>query len=102
LREKFDLYQRGGVREYLAVNPVGNYLHRFRRGEDDAFGPAELFTADGLLSQTARPGVEIPLWENFGPPAPDQPHRGGERAGGMAVRVLGSFAIRRAKPAGLE
>jgi Uma2 family endonuclease len=42
LREKFDLYQRMGVREYWIIDPAGEWLNRFVRGEDGRFGPAEL------------------------------------------------------------
>lgn len=73
LREKFDLYQRGGVREYLAVNPVENYLYRFRLGEDGRFGPPEIFTDADLLPLASLEGVEIRLWEIFELPEPAEP-----------------------------
>ena len=73
LREKFDLYQRGGVREYLAVNCAENYLHRFRLGEDGLFGPPELFTGSDLLLLVSLEGLEIPLWEVFELPEPAEP-----------------------------
>lgn len=73
LREKFDLYQRGGVREYLAVNPVENYLHRFKLGENGRFGVPEIFTGSDLLTLASLEGVEIRLWEVFELPEPATP-----------------------------
>ena len=42
LREKFDLYQRMGVREYWVIDPAGESIDRFVRGDDGRFGAPEL------------------------------------------------------------
>lgn len=42
LREKFDLYERMGVREYWIVDPAGEWINRFVRGAAGRFGEAEL------------------------------------------------------------
>lgn len=42
LREKFDLFQRMGVREYWLIEPDGCWINRFNRGEDGRFGAPEV------------------------------------------------------------
>jgi Uma2 family endonuclease len=42
LREKYDLYERMGVREYWVIDPTAESIHRFVRGENGRYGPAEL------------------------------------------------------------
>lgn len=42
LREKFDLYERMGVREYWVVEPEGLWLNRFDRGADGRFADPEV------------------------------------------------------------
>jgi len=41
-REKFDLYQRHGVREYWIVDPAGKWLCVYRPGPDGEFDAGEL------------------------------------------------------------
>ncbi len=41
-REKFDLYQKYGVREYWVVDPAGEWLCVYRRGDDGKFDSGEL------------------------------------------------------------
>ncbi|MGO8695853.1 MAG: Uma2 family endonuclease [Rectinemataceae bacterium] len=41
IREKFDLYERMGVREYWVIDPSGEWLSRFVRGADGRYGEAE-------------------------------------------------------------
>jgi Uma2 family endonuclease len=42
LREKFDLFQRMGVKEYWLIEPEGRWLNRLDRGEDGRFGQPEV------------------------------------------------------------
>ncbi|MDP3176282.1 MAG: Uma2 family endonuclease [Spirochaetaceae bacterium] len=42
LREKYDLYERMGVREYWVVDPAGESIDRFVRGDAGRFGKGEL------------------------------------------------------------
>jgi len=46
LREKFDLFQRMGVREYWLLEPEGRWLNRFNLGDTGRFG--EPAVRDGL------------------------------------------------------
>jgi Uma2 family endonuclease len=41
-REKFDLYQRHGVREYWVVDPMGSWLCVYRLSSEGAFDEGEL------------------------------------------------------------
>jgi Uma2 family endonuclease len=41
LREKFDLYERMGVREYWVIDPSGEWLSRFARAQNGRYGEAE-------------------------------------------------------------
>jgi len=42
LREKYDLYERMGVREYWVIDPAGESIDRFVRGDTGRFGKGEL------------------------------------------------------------
>lgn len=62
-REKFDLYERHGVREYLIVHPEERLIEQFALGDDGRygrptiFGPAESYRSaifDGLVIDLAR------------------------------------------------
>jgi len=81
LREKLALYQRSGVREYLIVDPMENYVQRLLLGEDGAYGRGEIFAPDETITLAALEGVSIALWEVFEHPVPGavQPARGPEQ-----------------------
>jgi Uma2 family endonuclease len=67
-REKFDLYQRMGVREYWLIDPAGASIDRFVRGEDGRFGPAVLrdpVFKKGPLASMILEGFEIDPAELF-------------------------------------
>lgn len=70
LREKLALYQRAGVKEYLIVDPMENYLQRFVLGGDGTYGRAEIFAPEETLALAALEGVNIALWEVFEVPKP--------------------------------
>jgi Uma2 family endonuclease len=42
LREKFDLFQRMGVREYWLIDPAGSWINRLNRGDNGLFGEPEV------------------------------------------------------------
>jgi len=64
LRQKRQLYERSGVREYLVVDPLEHYALRFLNGPD-GFDKGTVFAADERLVLGTIEGVEVPLWEVF-------------------------------------
>ncbi len=67
-REKFDLYQRMGVREYWIVEPAGEWVNRFDLGEDGRYGPAEIrdpIFKKGPIASLVLPGFSIDPAEIF-------------------------------------
>lgn len=70
-REKKDLYERFGVKEYIIVDPLEQYVERFFIGSDgygkgDVFGPKEVMPLKSLE------GLEINLWEVFEVEGPEE------------------------------
>lgn len=65
MREKKALYQRGGVREYLVIDPLENYAQRFLLGEDGLFGEGQVFSPQDCVALATLEDVEIALWEIF-------------------------------------
>ncbi len=69
LREKKALYAQYGVREYLVVDPLENYVTRFLLNEG-RYGAGDVFGGDEMLPLVCLPTVEIALWDVFDLPAP--------------------------------
>lgn len=69
--EKKNLYERSGVKEYLLVDPEGQFVERFRWGADGLFGRSEIFGARETLPLHTLDGLSIPLWEIFGVDPPE-------------------------------
>ena len=68
LREKFDLFERMGVREYWVIDPPGESINRFVRGQDGRFGRAELrepFFRKDPIASTVLEGFSIDPVELF-------------------------------------
>lgn len=65
-REKRSLYERYRVREYLIVDPVGQWVHRYLLGEDGKYGISEVFDAQDEIALVRLPGVTLPMWTVFG------------------------------------
>lgn len=72
LREKKALYQRGGVREYLVIDPMENYAQRFTLGESGRYGEGDILAPEDTVTLIAVDGVEFPLWEILELPEPGQ------------------------------
>lgn len=72
LREKKALYAQYGVREYLVVDPLENYVTHFLldEGHEGRYGAGDVFGGDEVLPLVCLPTVEIALWEVFDLPAP--------------------------------
>lgn len=65
MREKKALYERAGVREYLVIDPLENYVQRFFLGGDGRYGHAEVFGGDEELPLLSLPELVLPLAEVF-------------------------------------
>jgi len=64
-REKKDLYERFGVREYIIVNPMDDTVEQYILA-DGKYGRQEIFNWDELFASKIFPGLEIELREVFG------------------------------------
>lgn len=51
LHEKFELYEREGVREYWVVEPRAKWLQKFVLGADGRYGTPLVFETEGRLSE---------------------------------------------------
>ncbi len=71
LRQKKALYERAGVREYLVVDPLEHYAMRFLNGAD-GFDKGTVFAADERIILVTLEGLEVPLWEVFELPSPEE------------------------------
>lgn len=59
LREKFDLYQRSGVKEYWVVEPKGRWLQQYVLGADGHFGVEVTFEGKGSLVSAVLPEFRL-------------------------------------------
>jgi len=64
LKEKYELYQGSGVREYWVVSPLENYL-QINRLVDGVFQPSRLFTTGDKIKSSVLSGLELALEEIF-------------------------------------
>ena len=64
-REKFHLYEKYGVYEYLTIEPDAKNVRRFFLNEDGRFGQGEIFDAQQTLTLKSLENLEIPLWDVF-------------------------------------
>jgi Uma2 family endonuclease len=71
LRQKKALYERAGVPEYLVVDPLEHYAIRFLL-DTDGYDKGTVFACDEVLTCATLPDVEVPLWELFGLPGPQE------------------------------
>jgi Uma2 family endonuclease len=71
LREKKALYEKGGVREYIVVDPMEHYAIRFLLGADSSYDKGAVVAADEKLVLATLGDIEIPLWEVFGVAGPE-------------------------------
>ncbi|MFN3998455.1 Uma2 family endonuclease [Algoriphagus sp.] len=64
LKDKYDLYQEFGVREYWIVSPLGNYL-QVNTLVDGKYQPSKLFTSGDKIKSSVISGFELDLEEVF-------------------------------------
>lgn len=65
MREKKLLYERSGVREYVVIDPLQEYVQRFWLQNEGYYGAHDIFGAREVLTLRSLPEVELPLWEIF-------------------------------------
>jgi Uma2 family endonuclease len=65
MREKKLLYERSGVREYVVIDPLEEYVQRFCLQNDGHYGSSDVFGPSEVLPLRSLPEIEIPLWEIF-------------------------------------
>ncbi len=63
---KKELFEKHGVREYILVEPVAQYVERFTLEKNNKFHSGDVFDAVQTMPLTSLEGIEIPLWEVFG------------------------------------
>ena len=64
-REKKELYERYGVKEYIIIDPTDQYIERFLVEEGGAYSKGEIFGPKEILNLVFLEGIELPLWEVF-------------------------------------
>ena len=65
MREKKLLYERSGVREYVVIDPLEEYVQRFWLQHDGHYGSSDVFGPCEVLPLRSLPEIEIQLWEIF-------------------------------------
>ena len=65
MREKKLLYERSGVREYVVIDPLEEYVQRFCLQNDGHYGSGDVFGPREVLPLRSLPEVEIQLSEIF-------------------------------------
>lgn len=79
MREKKLLYQRSGVREYIVIDSLEDYVQRFFLQSDGVYGVGDIFGPDDALSLQSLPDIVMPLWEIYDrEPSQDGPNLGSE------------------------
>jgi len=64
-RKKKELYERYGVKEYIIIGPVDQYIERFLMEKGGAYSKGEIFGPREILNLVSLEGIELPLWDVF-------------------------------------
>ncbi|RZB30243.1 MAG: hypothetical protein SRB1_02523 [Desulfobacteraceae bacterium Eth-SRB1] len=64
-REKKALYEKYGVKEYILVYPLDQYVERYILQQDGSFGNAQILGPDETLQLIVMDEVKIPLQKVF-------------------------------------
>lgn len=70
LHEKYELYERSGVKEYWVVEPSGRWVQQYTLGPDGRFAPEVTWEGTGTLESVVLPGFTLAiqeLWATTGP-----------------------------------
>lgn len=65
-REKRHCYEKYGVKEYIIVDPLENYVERFSLGKGGIYDKSDIFGQKEVLPLSSLAGIEISLAEVFG------------------------------------
>jgi Uma2 family endonuclease len=65
LKDKFEVYENHGVREYWVVFPDGGYVHRYGLGSDGKYKPADILVEKGVLESSVLEGFSLDIEELF-------------------------------------
>ena len=65
LREKKNLYEKFGVKEYVVIDTIEEYVERFCLGSDGTYNKGEVFGPQEVLPLKSLEGIEVNLWEVF-------------------------------------
>jgi Uma2 family endonuclease len=71
-REKRSLYERFGVKEYIIIDPLEEYVERFYLADGGIYGKGEVFGPLEVLPLRALEGVTVNLWEVFEVAGPEE------------------------------
>jgi Uma2 family endonuclease len=71
MKEKLELYEQSGVKEYWIVDPGNRYIHVCRLGES-GYGEPGIFVEPAVAGSATCPGLEIPLVELFRAASPGE------------------------------
>ena len=85
LRDKRFLYELHGVQEYIVIDPVGQYAHRYVLGQNGKYGTNEVFDSQQELPLLSLPGISLPLWTVFGVPKKEPARKPTSDTGGQPV-----------------
>lgn len=64
-REKKALYERGGVREFIVIDPIERYVERYALDAHGRYGHPDLLGSQEVLTLKVFGGLEIPLHDVF-------------------------------------
>lgn len=65
LHEKYQLYERAGVKEYWVVDPVGRWVQQYVLSPAGTFGIEITFEQKGILVSSVLPGLELDVTQLF-------------------------------------
>lgn len=61
LNEKFNLYERSGVKEYWILHPALGYAHIYKLEDNGKYGDPLIVENEGLLKSSVLEGLELDL-----------------------------------------
>ncbi len=58
-------YEKHGVKEYILIHPIENYVERYLLDKDGIYGRGDIFGAKEILPLAVLEGLDIELAEVF-------------------------------------